>query len=277
MPMHEFMRCRVKLLSYLKGGYLCWTMEVSMVQEKSKEIFFVQSKAHQNKFPDLNKMVPTEPLKMIAFFEQCQATDKSSSILKKIAKDKKQPKEKKTAHLPAAHSRESSYQQHSSCKYHNYHWSNQCDHDDCWSNYHHWDNQPHYCPWRDNKDSKSTKSYDKKDDHKRNHSKKKSNEAMHNDQSSSLSMGNLSGRRSQSCSRSPLRSHSWFCSCLSSRSYNNHHVNQDDCKLTAPLKRRYLYSSKSDNSGRTHCPDKSDTVFVTFSTPIAKKGKRTQK
>ncbi len=129
--MHKFMRCRVQLLSYLKGGYLHRTMEVSMAQEKSKEIFFVQSKAHQNKFLDLNKMVPTEPLKMIAFFEQCQATDKSSGVLKKIAKDKKQPKEKKTTHLPAARSRESSYQQHCSCKYHDYHRSNQCDRDDC--------------------------------------------------------------------------------------------------------------------------------------------------
>ncbi len=34
---------------------------------------------------------------MIAFFEQCQATDKAAGILDKIAKDKKQPKEKKTA------------------------------------------------------------------------------------------------------------------------------------------------------------------------------------
>jgi hypothetical protein len=42
-------------------------------------------------------------------------------------------------------------------------------------------------------------------------------------------------------------------------------------------KRRYLYSSESDDGGRIHHPDKSDTVFATFSTPIAKKGKHTQK
>jgi hypothetical protein len=46
---------------------------------------------------------------MIAFFEQCEATNKAAGILDKIAKDKKQPKEKKTAHVPTAHSRESSY------------------------------------------------------------------------------------------------------------------------------------------------------------------------
>jgi hypothetical protein len=64
-------------------------MEVPTVQETSKQILFAQPKAHQFKFVDLNKMVPTDPLKLIAFFEQCQATDKMTGILKKIAKDKK--------------------------------------------------------------------------------------------------------------------------------------------------------------------------------------------
>ena len=32
---------------------------------------------------------------MIAFFEQCQATDKAAGVLEKIAKDKKQPNEKR--------------------------------------------------------------------------------------------------------------------------------------------------------------------------------------
>jgi hypothetical protein len=36
---------------------------------KSEQIFFAQPKVHQNKFANLNKMVPTDPLKMIAFFE----------------------------------------------------------------------------------------------------------------------------------------------------------------------------------------------------------------
>jgi hypothetical protein len=42
---------------------------------------------HQNKFADLNKMVPTDPLKMVAFFEQCQETYKVAGLLEKIAKD----------------------------------------------------------------------------------------------------------------------------------------------------------------------------------------------
>jgi hypothetical protein len=111
MPMHEFMWRQVQLLSYLKSDYLRQTMDVPTAQEKSEQIFFAQPKAHQNKFADLNKTVPANPLRMIAFFEQCQATNKAAGILDKIAKDKKQPKEKKTAHLPTARSCESSYRQ----------------------------------------------------------------------------------------------------------------------------------------------------------------------
>jgi hypothetical protein len=70
-------------------------MDVPMVQEKSEQVFFAQPKVHQNKFADLNKTVPSNPLRMIDFFEQCQATNKAAGILDKIAKDKKQPKEKK--------------------------------------------------------------------------------------------------------------------------------------------------------------------------------------
>jgi hypothetical protein len=65
-------------------------------------------------------MVPTDLLKMIAFFEQCQATDKAAGVFEKIAKVK-QPKERKTAQLPVTRSRESSYRQHCSHKHHDYH------------------------------------------------------------------------------------------------------------------------------------------------------------
>ncbi len=47
-----------------------------------------QPKAQQIKFANLNKTVPTDLLKIIAFFEQCQATDKAAGILEKITKDK---------------------------------------------------------------------------------------------------------------------------------------------------------------------------------------------
>jgi hypothetical protein len=129
MPMHEFMQCRVQLLSYFEGGYLRQIMDVPTAQAKSEQIFFAQPKAHQNKFANLNKMVPTDPLKMIAFFEQCQATNKVAGVLEKIAKDK-QPTERKMAQLPVARSCESSYRQHCSHNYCNYCQSNQRDRDD---------------------------------------------------------------------------------------------------------------------------------------------------
>jgi hypothetical protein len=39
--------------------------------------------------------VPTDLLKMIAFFEQCQATNKAAGVLEKIAKDKQPRKGKR--------------------------------------------------------------------------------------------------------------------------------------------------------------------------------------
>jgi hypothetical protein len=111
-------------------------MDVPTAQEKSEQIFFAQPKAHQNKFANLNKMVHTDLLKMVAFFEECQATNKVAGVLEKITNDK-QPKERKTAQLPVARSCESSYHQHHSRKYCDYHQSDQCDHDDRGSDYRH--------------------------------------------------------------------------------------------------------------------------------------------
>ncbi len=50
MRMHEFMRCWVQLLSYFHSGYIHLTMELQTAQEKNKQIFFAQPKAHQYKF-----------------------------------------------------------------------------------------------------------------------------------------------------------------------------------------------------------------------------------
>ncbi len=171
-------------------------MDVPTAQVKSEQIFFSQPKAHQNKFANLNKMVPANPLRMIAFFEQCQATNKAADVLEKIARDKKQPKEKSTAHVPTAPSRESSSKQHRRHKYRDCHRSDQRDCNDCQPDYCHQEDQRHDCGQRDNKDARNSKSYNKKDDCKRSHFKKKSDEAMHNDQSSSSSAGNLSRKRS---------------------------------------------------------------------------------
>jgi hypothetical protein len=72
-------------------------------------------------------MVTTDPRWLMAFFEKCQAANKAGRVLEKIAKDKKEPKEKKTAHLPVTCSRESSYWQHC-CNKHDYHQSDQRNH-----------------------------------------------------------------------------------------------------------------------------------------------------
>jgi hypothetical protein len=93
-------------------------MELPTVQEKSKKIIFAQPKAHQNKFTETNKMVPMDLLWLLAFFKQCQTANKLVSVFDKI-KEKHQLKEKKTAYLTVACSRDSSYQQHC-CKSHNY-------------------------------------------------------------------------------------------------------------------------------------------------------------
>jgi hypothetical protein len=51
-------------------------------------------------------------------------------------------------------------------------------------------------------------------------------------------------------------------------------VSHDDCKASTHPKHGYFYSSKDNDGRRIHRPDKSDTVFTTFSTPTAKRGKR---
>jgi hypothetical protein len=70
-----------------------------MAQEKSEQILFAQPKAHQNKFANLNKMVPTDPLKMIAFFEQCQATNIAAGVPNKMPRISSQRKGKRLKFL----------------------------------------------------------------------------------------------------------------------------------------------------------------------------------
>ncbi len=130
MPMHKFMRRQVQLLSYLESDYLRQMMDVPTAQEKSEQIFFAQPKVYQNKFANLNKTVPADPLRMIAFFKQCQATNKAAGVLNKTAMDKKQQKEKSMAHVPTALSCESSYKQHRRHKYRDYHQSDRHDRND---------------------------------------------------------------------------------------------------------------------------------------------------
>jgi hypothetical protein len=52
MLIHEFMQRWTQLFSYLDNGYLHRTMELPTAQEKSKQIFLANLKAHQYKFKD---------------------------------------------------------------------------------------------------------------------------------------------------------------------------------------------------------------------------------
>jgi hypothetical protein len=85
-------------------------IDLPTAQEKSKQILFAQPKVHQFKCAETNKMVTMDLLWFITFFEQCQAAKKAAGVPEKIAKEKKQPKEKKMAHLSVVHSHELSYQ-----------------------------------------------------------------------------------------------------------------------------------------------------------------------
>jgi hypothetical protein len=55
-----------------------------MAQEKSEQIFFVQPKAHQNKFADLNKTVPADPLRMIAFLSSVKQPTRRLAFLRRL-------------------------------------------------------------------------------------------------------------------------------------------------------------------------------------------------
>ncbi len=86
---------------------------------KSKQIFLAQLKAHHFKFAETNKTVLTDPVQLVAFLEQCKTANKIEGVLNKL-REKKQQKEKRTAHLPVACSCGSNHRHHRH-EYHDYH------------------------------------------------------------------------------------------------------------------------------------------------------------
>jgi hypothetical protein len=60
MLIHEFMQQRTQLFSYLDNGYPRQTMELPTAQEKSKQIFLANLKAHQYKFKDKQDSSPPQ-------------------------------------------------------------------------------------------------------------------------------------------------------------------------------------------------------------------------
>ncbi len=53
------------------------------MQEKAEQIFLAQPQAHQLKLAEMNKMLPTDSLQLVAFFKQCQTVDKVAGVLDK--------------------------------------------------------------------------------------------------------------------------------------------------------------------------------------------------
>jgi hypothetical protein len=144
-------------------------------------------------------MVPANLLRMIAFYEQCQATNKVAGILDKIPKDtSSQRKRKRLIFLPhvtwikLAPALQLQLPWPSSKQPTQLH------------------NQHHDHGWRNDRDTRNSKSYNKKDGCKRDHFKKKGDKAMHIDQSSLSSASSSSEKWRQSWS--PSRS--WFVLAL---------------------------------------------------------------
>jgi hypothetical protein len=69
-------------------------MDVPTAQEKSEQIFFAKPKGHQNKFADLNKMVPTDLLKMIVSLSSVRQPAKWLAFLRRLPRTSSQRKGK---------------------------------------------------------------------------------------------------------------------------------------------------------------------------------------
>jgi hypothetical protein len=101
MQMHKFMQHLLQLLCYLQGGYLRQMMEVPTAQEKSEQIFFAQPKTHQFKFVDLNKMVPTDPLKLLLSSSSVKQPTRQLAFLRRSLRIRSsQKKRKQLSFLP---------------------------------------------------------------------------------------------------------------------------------------------------------------------------------
>ncbi len=133
---------------------------VAQGTRESKQIFLVQLKAHQFKLPQSNKTIPTNPLWLVTFFEQCQTANKAASVLDKL-KEKKLLKEKRTDHLPVACCQGLNHRHHyrKNSNHHLRDWRNhnKCRHDSC-----HWNDRRKDHPCCKDKDKKN--SYKKRDD-----------------------------------------------------------------------------------------------------------------
>ena len=92
MPVHDFMRRRVQLMTYLEDGLLRRTMALPGDQEKIEQVFFSVPLRHRQKYAETHKSLPTDVTTLACFFEQCQNADAINGMLKALKCEKKQSK-----------------------------------------------------------------------------------------------------------------------------------------------------------------------------------------
>jgi hypothetical protein len=74
-------------------------MDIPTAQKKSEKIFFAQPKAHQNKFANLNKTVPTDPLKMMPSSSSVRQPTRRLAFSRRLPRTSSQRKGKRLRFL----------------------------------------------------------------------------------------------------------------------------------------------------------------------------------
>lgn len=286
MPVHDFMRRRVQLMTYLEDGLLRRTMALPGDQEKIEQVFFSVPLRHRQKYAETHKSLPTEVTMLACFFEQCQNADAINGTLKALKREKKQSKatsdrlsdRNKNRDARRNRSRDRNGRRHRDRHYDR----RDRDHNDRRARDRNMDRNERNARNDRNKDCKSDRHRDHKDrKHDRNDrdrkndrphraidDKAKGHHAMHIDagrrtsrsRSRSFSSYSSSSKRSSSAaSRSSSRS----------RSGENHHLTDQGRNSTlSPRKRAHSYSEENE-----HRLANDGSVFATFLPPGTSKSK----
>ena len=279
MPIHEYMRRRVQLFSYLEKGLLRCTMELPTAQERAEQIFLGQPKMHQMKYAETHKTVPADVVPLVAFFEQCHNADRASGLLDKLKKGKKKV-DQETDRKKASTTRDQGRKKHnyrdarrsSRERYHDRKYHDRKRYDESHRNSRRHDHREDKHPRRHDRDRDHRKISDGNKNH-RDKDRKKEDHAMHADERSK----SRSYSRSRSSSRS--RSVSIASRASSERSLDNNHVDtrKPDGVVPSAARKRNLSYSDDEYDERIHAQSKDETLFATFAAPNSKKGKKTRK
>ena len=286
MPVHDFMRRRVQLMTYLEDGLLRRTMALPGDQEKIEQVFFSVPLRHRQKYAETHKSLPTDVTTLACFFEQCQNADAINGTLKALKREKKQPKttsDRSTGRNKSRDTRRNCSRNRNGRRHRDQHYDRRDrDRHDRRARDRSTDrNERNACDDRE-KDRKSNRHRDHKDrtydrsdrdrkadrHHRSSGGQKKDHHAMHIDagrctsrsRSRSFSSYSSSSRRSSSAaSRSSSRS----------RSGENHHLTDQRCNSPlSPRKRAHSYSEENE-----HRQANDGSVFATFLPPGTSKSK----